>query len=343
MANFRDLQSNPRLKKIFDDRVATARAIRDFFWSRGFDEVNTPAMVRCADQEPHLSPVPVTAHDERGEARQFFLHTSPEYGMKKLLAAGYEMIFQICSVWRDYEESGFTHNTEFTMIEWYRAPGQLAQIMDDIEELFKFAAGRIGRASVEFDGKRCDLATTWERVSVRDLFARHVGVELNDFLTLEKLQKLCADLGYTVSDTDDFNDTFYKIFLNRIERHLGVDRPTIVYGYPIQMAALARPMTDDARYSERFELYICGLELANAFGELTDAEEQYHRFEAEQKERTAHGKIPIPIDTDLVDALKSIPTAAGIALGVDRMAMLLSGARNIGEAMFDTIQDQLNN
>jgi len=342
MSNWQELKNNPRLKEIFDTRVKIVRLIREYFWGQGFAEVNTPAAVTCADQEPHLSPIPVVFHDERGADSQFFLQTSPEYAMKKLLAAGYEKIFQICSVWRDFEESGHTHNTEFTMIEWYRSPGELGAIMDDIEKLFKFTAEKLDKKIVEYSGKKVDIFGDWERASVRELWQKYVGVNFDDYLTKDKLRGLTKKLGYQVGASDDFNDLFYKIFLNKIEAHLGVERPTIVYNYPIQMAALARPCPADPRYAERFELYIGGLELANAFGELTDSEAQATRFAAEATERARLSKNAIPIDKELVNALKCVPTAAGIALGVDRMVMLFTGAKNINEAMFNTVKDQLN-
>jgi len=340
MSTVSDLQSNPRLKEIFDKRIQIVRLIREYFWSQGFAEVNTPAAVACADQEPHLSPIPVTFHDERGAGSQFFLQTSPEYAMKKLLAAGYEEIFQICPCWRDYEESGHTHNTEFTMIEWYRSPGGYKEIMDDIEKLFKFIGEKLSKKVAEYNGKKVDIFGQWERASVKELWQKYVGANLDEYLDAEKMGNLAKDLGYTVDASDDFNDLFYKIFLNKIEAHLGMERPTIVYDYPVQMAALARPCPTDPRYAERFEVYIGGLELANAFGELTDSEAQAARFTAEAQERARLGKNAIPIDKELVNALKSIPTAAGIALGVDRMVMLFTGAKNINEAMFNTVKDQ---
>jgi len=337
MSTFSELQSNPRLKEIFDTRIQIVRLIREYFWSQNFEEVNTSAAVRCADQEPHLSPIAVEFHDEQGKANQFFLQTSPEYAMKKLLAAGYDKIFQICPCWRDYEESGHTHNTEFTMIEWYRKPGDYFQIMDDIEKLFKFVADDFKIVKL----LNCHIVSDWERVSIKDLWQKYVGVNLDDYLETDKMAKLVKELGYQVGDSDDFNDLFYKIFLNKIERNLGVERPTIVYNYPIQMAALARPCASDARYAERFEVYINGLELANAFGELTDSEAQTKRFEEEAKERARLGKNTIPIDKELINALKSIPTAAGIALGVDRMIMLFTGAKSINEVIFGTAKDQV--
>ncbi|MFA7654022.1 MAG: EF-P lysine aminoacylase EpmA [Candidatus Magasanikbacteria bacterium] len=337
MSTFIELQSNPRLKKMFDTRIQIIRLIREYFWGCDFKEVTTPATVVCADQEPHLNPIAVSFHDERGAASQFFLQTSPEYAMKKLLGAGYDKIFQICPCWRDYEESGHTHNVEFTMIEWYRRPGDYQEIMTDIEQLFKFVAEKLKIVKL----LNCRIVSEWERISIKELWQKHVGVNLDDYLDVEKMSGLVRGLGYQVNADDDFNDLFYKIFLNKIERSLGMEKPVVVFDYPIQMAALARPCAHDARYAERFEVYINGLELANAFGELTDSVAQAKRFEEERQERIRLSKSAIPIDKELISALESIPMAAGIALGVDRMVMVFTEAKNINEVIFGTVKDQI--
>jgi len=337
VSTFIELQSNPRLKKMFDTRIQIIRLIREYFWGCDFKEVTTPATVVCADQEPHLNPIAVSFHDERGAASQFFLQTSPEYAMKKLLGAGYDKIFQICPCWRDYEESGHTHNVEFTMIEWYRRPGDYQEIMTDIEQLFKFVAEKLKIVKL----LNCRIVSEWERISIKELWQKHVGVNLDDYLDVEKMSGLVRGLGYQVNADDDFNDLFYKIFLNKIERSLGMEKPVVVFDYPIQMAALARPCAHDARYAERFEVYINGLELANAFGELTDSVAQAKRFEEERQERIRLSKSAIPIDKELISALESIPMAAGIALGVDRMVMVFTEAKNINEVIFGTVKDQI--
>lgn len=322
---------------MFDTRIQIIRLIREYFWGCDFKEVTTPATVVCADQEPHLNPIAVSFHDERGAASQFFLQTSPEYAMKKLLGAGYDKIFQICPCWRDYEESGHTHNVEFTMIEWYRRPGDYQEIMTDIEQLFKFVAEKLKIVKL----LNCRIVSEWERISIKELWQKHVGVNLDDYLDVEKMSGLVRGLGYQVNADDDFNDLFYKIFLNKIERSLGMEKPVVVFDYPIQMAALARPCAHDARYAERFEVYINGLELANAFGELTDSVAQAKRFEEERQERIRLSKSAIPIDKELISALESIPMAAGIALGVDRMVMVFTEAKNINEVIFGTVKDQI--
>lgn len=337
-----ELKDNPRAREVFQKRAEMIRLVREWFWSRTFTETTTPAAIKSPDQEPHLSPVPVIVRTETNAAMALYLQTSPEYSMKKLLGAGWGKIFQICQCWRDGEESGGVHNPEFTMLEWYRAPGQYEEIMDDVENLFKFIGEKMGVKQLSHKNTAVAVDGHWERVCLKDLWKKYTGADLDECLTAEKMTELSRILALPAAPGDDFTDLFYRIFLNRIEPNLGAERPTIVYEYPAQMAALARLCPHDRRYAERFEVYIAGLELANAFGELTDASEQKARFEEEKIARQRLGKSALPIDNELVDALKFIPSAAGIALGMDRMAMLFTGARDISEVIFETVKDQID-
>ncbi|OGH84192.1 MAG: EF-P lysine aminoacylase GenX [Candidatus Magasanikbacteria bacterium RIFOXYA2_FULL_44_8] len=338
---WKELKDNPRLKNVFDQRAVIVRLTREFFWSQNFIETETSTAVKAPDQEPHLDPIMTKFHDENKRETVWYLQTSPEFAMKKLLGAGYEKIFQICKCFRDEEESGVTHNPEFTMIEWYRTPGAYEEIMTDTENLFKYIAEKTGVSLAKYNGCEIDMTKKWERVRVKDLWQKYIGVNLDDYLDEKKMAELVRERGYQVNEGDDFNDLFHKIFLNEIEPHIGKNNPTIVYEYPAQLAALARLCPADARYAERFELYICGLEIANCFGELTDGEAQLKRFEHEQGERVRLGKSAMPIDKELINALKCLPNAAGVALGMDRMIMLFTGARNINEVIFQTVKDQL--
>jgi lysyl-tRNA synthetase class 2 len=336
MSTWQELRDNPILRQKYDARVAIIRLIREYFWSQNFVETDTPVALRAPGQEPYLNPVPVVLRDERGQAHDFYLQTSPEYSMKKLLAAGYEKIFQICQCWRDHEEFGGTHNPEFTMIEWYRAPGRYEEIMDDVEKMVKYVGERLMIDDLRLKDCKIDILGKWDRISMKELWRKYLNINLDDYLTVEKMGGLARSLGYSVDEKDVYEDVFYKIFLNKIELNLGLDRPVIVYEYPAQMAALARVCPHNHRYAERFEVYIGGLELANAFGELTDANEQERRFVAEQRQRAALGKTVFPIDKELINALKCIPSAAGIALGVDRLAMIFTEAGDINEVRFDS-------
>lgn len=326
MSNWQELKGNPRLRRIFEQRIKIIRAIREFFWSAGFAEAETPVAVRYASQEPYLSPLTVTIHDPIDRAERFYLHTSPEYALKKLLGAGFGKLFEITKCFRDYESFGGNHNPEFTMLEWYRCPGRYQNFMADMEELFAAIGRKLGVDSVTYRGKKVSIAKPWDRISVKELWRKYVGVNLDDYLEQERLE-----------------DYFFKISLNEIEPHLGLERPVFVYDYPASLASLSRRCADDPRYAERAECYVGGLEIANGFGELTDADDQQTRLEKDRRLKTALGKETWPIDADFIAALRSIPSpAAGIALGVDRMVLLFTGARDINEVIFESIADQLS-
>lgn len=343
MSTWIDLKNNPRLQKIYTQRIAIIRLIRDFFWSREFVETDTPVAVRLPGQEPYLNPVPIRLHNPRGESYGFYLQTSPEFSMKKLLAAGWPKIFQICKCFRDYENFGGLHNTEFTMLEWYRAPGSLSEIMDDTENLFKFVGEKMGVKKMKYQGREVNIDEAWERRSMKEIWREFAEVDLDGYLELPAMSGLAKKLGLSVSADDAFEDIFYKIFLNKIESHLGLERPVFVYDYPASMSSLSRRSAADSRYAERFELYIGGLELANAFGELVDGAEQAKRLEEDKEKRKILGKETWPVDLDFISALQSgVPEAGGIALGVDRMVLLFTGARDLNEVIFQSVKDQLN-
>jgi len=343
MSNWQDIKNNPRLKQIYDDRIKIIRLIREFFWQNNFAETETPVAVRYPGQEPNLNPVPVIFEDPDGKKEKFYLHTSPEFAMKKLLAAGYEKIFQLTKCFRNNEEFGGLHNTEFTMIEWYRAPGTYREIMDDTEAMFKYVGEKLQIKKLTYRKKEIGIFTNWERMSMKSVWEKYAGVNLDDYLEIEKMKKLTSEKNYSVSDEDSYDDLFYKIFLNEIESKLGLEKPVFVYDYPAQMASLSRLCADDKRYAERFELYAGGLELANAFGELTDADEQNIRLEADKALREKNGRDIYAVDPEFISALRSgMPPASGIALGVDRMVLLFTGAKDINEVIFQSVKDQLS-
>lgn len=339
MATWHELKDNPRLKELYQKRAKIISSTRAFFERDGFIETETPIAVALPGQEPELSPVPVTLHNPQGLAHRYYLQTSPEFAMKKLLAAGFEKIFQICKCFRDYESFGGLHNPEFTMIEWYRANATYKDIMDDTERLFQFVGGELGVRTVAWNGHAVDIAGAWDRKTMKQVWQEYVGVNLDEYLDAPTMRTLARSRGYEVHDDEPYEDVFHKIFLNEIEQKLGTERPVFVYEYPATMTSLSRICAHDAHYAERFELYIGGLELANAFGELTDAQEQKNRLEADRAKRVAAGKETYPVDPDFIAALLSgIPETGGIALGVDRMVMLFTGARDINEVLFCTAE-----
>lgn len=359
MSTWRELSDNPRLKKIYEERSVIIRAIREFFWQNGFLETDTPLAVRLPGQEPYLNPVPVMLHDPAGKGEQFYLITSPEFSLKKLLAAGFSQIFSLTKCFRDFESFGGTHNTEFTMIEWYRAPGTYQDFMDDMEALFKYVGKKLQVENLKFKNYLIKVDQPWERVSMKEIWQQYVGVNLDECLATEALAKFIQSKGCAVSASDAYEDLFFKIFLNEIEPHLGLERPLFVYDYPAQLASLSRLCEHDPRYAERVECYIGGLELCNGFGELLDANEQKRRLETDQALRAKLGKETWLIDEDFIAALpaaaaraapaggiarhSSAGEAAGVALGVDRMVLLFTGAEDINEVIFQSISDQLAN
>ena len=346
MNTWQRYKSDETYRRNIQTRQKIVESIRDFFALEGFAEIETPIMVKSPGMEPNLTHFKTMLRDEKGKKAEAHLVTSPEYSCKKMLAAGMNKIFSLGKVFRNDEPFGGTHNPEFTMLEWYRAGEDYLKIMDDAERLVKFCAEQ----ALSFRGARSDeesqsrnnasrslvsLGMTgepWARLSVKEAFAQ-IGLNLDQILTRDTMAKAASDRGCGISSNDSFDDCFFKIFLTEIEPGLGLERPTVLYDYPIQMAALSRAKPSDPRYAERFEIYAGGLELANAFSELTDAVEQKRRLEEERELRGALGKDQLPIDEDFIAAVAAMPPSAGVALGVDRLVMLLTGADSIEDVI----------
>lgn len=307
----------PYLKK----RAALIKAVRNFFDEQNFDEVDTPALQISPGMEPHLKAFKTDLiNPEQDQARTLYLHTSPEFAMKKLLVAGVPKLYQICHVFRNAEGSHL-HSPEFSMIEWYRAYAGYEQIMYDCEALLKHCANTSGITHYRYKNRQCDPFAGCDRLSVIEAYKKYSGIDVSPDSTSEEWEEL-----------------FYKVFLNDIEPHLGADRPLILYDYPACMAALSRKKPDDPRFAERFELYVCGVELANAFGELTDAQEQRQRFEQDMDLKEELYGERYPVDEDFLDALEyGLPECAGIALGIDRLVMLTTGAEHINDVLWNPV------
>ncbi|HKX10694.1 MAG TPA: EF-P lysine aminoacylase EpmA [Stellaceae bacterium] len=329
-----------RKREYLAARGRVLAATRAFFAARDFAEVETPALQVCPGMEPHLMAFE-TNLDEPGEGRRTrYLHTSPELAMKKLLVAGVPRLFQLARVFRNGER-GATHHPEFTMLEWYRAEASYRDLMDDCEALLRDAHKAAGGAAFSWRGRTADPTAAWQRLTVAEAFERWSGIDLlatapdPERPSLERLTDAARSLGIAPHTGDDWEDLFFRIFLERIEPELGVGAPTILMDYPISMAALARAKPDDPRLAERFEVYVCGLELANAFGELTDAAAQRRRFQQDQARKQARYGFAYPIDEDFLAALAhGMPPAAGIALGFDRLVMLATGAPSIEDVLW---------
>jgi elongation factor P--(R)-beta-lysine ligase len=314
-------------------RFQIIQGIRQFFAGEGFTEIETPALVPSPGMEPHLAALELFCTMPDGVREKRYLHTSPEYGMKKLLGQGWEKIFQICRVFRD-GEIGPTHRIEFTMLEWYRAHADYRRIMEDCERLIGFLAEKVLKKRViGYQNLRIDLSGPFERLTVAQAMHRYGKVDIERNRDEFALLREAKDKGYSFDPQGiySYDDVFFKIFLESVEPRLGISRPTILYDYPAGMAALARMKPENPLWAERFELYAGGLELANAFSELNDPRDQRIRFEDEQQLRARLGRPVYPIDEDLLQALSNMPPSAGIALGVDRLVMLFCDAASIEE------------
>jgi len=290
-------------------RAGLVRAIRDFFDSRDFLEVETPILIGAPAPELHIDPI---------EAEGGYLQTSPELCMKRLLAAGFKKIYQISKCFRKGER-GNLHLPEFTMLEWYHSGIGYRELMTECVELFKFVAGECGSAGkIRFRNHEIDLERPWEYLRVEEAFERWSPISL----------------AKAIRDGD-----FDIIMVENIEPRLGRNVPSFIYDYPISLGSLARSVPDDGRFAERFEFYVGGLELANGFSELCDPVEQRGRFRNDISARQALGKSCGPMPERFLDALGSMPEAAGIALGVDRMVMVMGGFSDIDSVVAFTPEE----
>lgn len=309
-------------------------AIRAHFEGQGFTEVECGALVVSPGNETHLQAFETVLTGPDGAHHPRYLHTSPEFAAKKLLAAGESRIFDFARVFRN-QERGRLHAPEFTMLEWYRAREDYSVVIEDTLAVLRLAAQVAGAKELRHRDALCDPFAVADRLTVAQAFTHHAGIDLLATLSAQgegdanALRSRARRGGIDVSDDDDWSDMFAKILTLRVEPRLGLDRPCVLYEYPVCEAALARVFPHDARVAERFELYACGVELANGFGELTDPAVQRARFESEMaKKERVYGKR-YPLDEDFMTALAQMPPASGVALGFDRLVMLVTGAPNI--------------
>src|SRR5688572_14147120 len=314
-------------------------AFRRFFEQQGFTEVECGALVVSPGNETHLHAFETLLTGSDQSSRPLYLHTSPEFAAKKLLAAGEEKIFDFARVYRN-RERGRLHAPEFTMLEWYRARQEYGAVIEDSLALLRLAAEVTGAKTFRYRDAVCDPRAEADRLTVAQAFTHHAGIDLLATLSsdgegdADALRSRARRGGVDVADDDDWSDMFAKILTLRVEPRLGLDRPCILYEYPVCEAALARVSPRDARVAERFELYACGVELANGFGELTDPVQQRARFEKEMdKKARVYGKR-YPLDEDFLKALETMPPASGVALGFDRLVMLATGAPNIDAVLW---------
>ncbi len=337
-----DVHADRRPFLIGRNRIQSA--LRRFFDARDFVEVDTATLQVSPGNEAHLHAFATEALNHDGSAHPLYLHTSPEFACKKLVAAGERRIACFAHVYRN-RERGPLHHPEFTMLEWYRAGETYETLMRDCAEILALAAETTGMRQFTFQGQTCDPFAEPERLAVADAFQRFAGIDLLASIASDggtdrqTLAAAMASVGLRVAADDTWADLFSRVLVEKIEPHLGFGRATILDEYPVAEAALARPTARDRRVAERFELYACGVELANAFGELTDAAEQRRRFEMEMAEKARVYGETYPLDEDFLAALAIMPEASGIALGFDRLAMLATGATRIDQVLWAPVAE----
>jgi elongation factor P--(R)-beta-lysine ligase len=325
------------VKPFLAARNAVVRAIRAWFDEQGFTEVETAILQVSPGNETHLHAPRTELVGSDGRRTTRYLRTSPEFACKKLLAAGETKIFEFARVFRD-RERGHLHLPEFTMLEWYRANASYDAVMADSVVVIAHAARATGIGQFSFRGRTADPFVEPELLTVAVAFERHAGIDLlatiadgdGDRARLAALAKAKV----RITDDDTWSDIFSKVLVEHVEPNLGQGRLTLLYEYPVPEAALARAKPSDPRVAERFEIYACGVELANGFGELTDTEEQRRRFAQAMDEKERRYRERYPLDEDLLAAIAIMPEASGVALGFDRLVMLASGATKVDQVVW---------
>jgi lysyl-tRNA synthetase class 2 len=314
-------------------------AFRAWFAAQNFTEVETAILQVSPGNEAHLHAFATELIGADASRTPLYLHTSPEFAAKKLLAAGEPRLFTFARVFRNRERTAL-HQPEFTMLEWYRANEPYGTLVEDCAQLIRAAAEAAGTKRFVWRGREADPFAAPERITVAEAFRRYATIDLLAMLDdRDELAAAAKEQGMRVAEDDRWADVFSRIIVEKIEPNLGIGHATVLDEYPVSEAALARPTAHDPRVAERFELYVCGVEIANAFGELTDPAEQRRRFEAEmvEKERV-HGER-YPLDEDFLAALAQMPHASGIALGFDRLVILATDAQRIEQVLWTPVVD----
>lgn len=334
-----DRKNHEARRSLLVTRSRAIQAIRKFFVERDFFEVQTPVLQRSPGVERHIKPIPVQVHTHLNPtAHSRYLHSSPEFAMKKLLAAGEERIFQICPVFRD-GEAGRLHQPEFTMLEWYRSGATYTAVMEDLETLVREVAAFVQADQLRHGDLSWPVSEGWRKFTVADVFADFAGVDILSGLSrwdedVTSLRRAATEAGIECGDDETWDDVFHRILLDKVDPQLKTMGALFLYDYPYPAGALARNSQTDPRVCERVEAYVCGVELANGFSELTDAAEQRRRFDSDRRLYADRYGSPPPIDEDFLRALAEIPEATGMAMGIDRLVMLLTGAPRITDVQW---------
>ncbi|MGB9637220.1 MAG: EF-P lysine aminoacylase EpmA [Microgenomates group bacterium] len=326
-------------RDIFIARSVIVNAIREFFVKENFLEVETPTLVTSPDPSPFNEVFKI-------EGKNLYLTPSPEFFLKKLLAAGLKNIYQMAKAYRDWQENDLLHLSEFTILEWYRTGADYFDLMVDCENLINHIQQRLSEKSqnskvkcqnqisnakiLKYQQQQIDLSPPWLRISCKEAFKRYANVNLDEFINIERARKICRKRGYQVEDKNSWEELYHQLFLNEVEPSFPKDQPLILYDYPAPLAALSQIKKSDPRYAERFEFYIGGLELGNGYSELTDWHEQEKRLKKDIETRKSKGMKIFDYDHEFIEALKrGLPQTAGIAVGVDRLIMLFTDSEDI--------------
>jgi len=332
---------------VWQVRNAVTGAIRSFFVEQGYKELEVPLLAAALPQESYLEVFATELKTPEGQSFPAYLTTSPESFLKRLLAAGWGSCFCLTRSFRNQESWGCWHNPEFTLLEWYQVGANYKDLMSETEALVRVcqqAAGRVrGLApdsAWQYQGQPVSLGAAWERLSVAEAFTRYAHLDLTACLDEQAMRQEAAKKGFLVDLSTTWEQLFHQIFLNEVEPHLGAERPTILYDYPPALAALAKTKAEPPHWAERFEVYVAGIELGDCYSELTNAQEMARRFAKEKEARRSQGKVDHPTDKALVEAVKNgLPECSGMALGVDRLVMLLADADDIAKTMFFPAQE----
>jgi elongation factor P--(R)-beta-lysine ligase len=322
-------------------RARITAALREFFAARGFIEIESSVLTFSPGNETHIHAFAPELVRPAGARERRYLRTSPEFACKKLLADGEDRIVEFARSFRN-RERGALHHPEFTLVEWYRANEPYRALMDDCAEILALAARIADTRRLSFRERSVDPFAQPERLTVAEAFWRHAGIDLIAMLPPQPTASFASaarKAGVRLAPDDVWGDIFSRVLSERIEPHLGLERPTMLYEYPSALSPLARPSSRDPRLAERFELYACGVELANGCGELTDARAQRALLEQQMAEKERIYAERYPIDEDFLAALARMPPASGVALGLDRLVMLATGATHIDQVLWTPIAE----
>lgn len=320
--------------------------IRNFFKKEKFHEVQTPLLVPSVIPESYLEHFVTTLFDRKRNKKRMFLTSSPEASLKKLIASGIGNCFEITRSFRNGETDSLLHSTEFTILEWYRVGVDYRKLMEDCENLFmhiyknlKTRNSNVKSNKILYQKQKIDLSPAWERISVIETLKKYANIDFDDIVDIDKIRRIARSKGYNINKDNTWEEIFNQIFFNEVEPHLGTKgKPTIIYDYPKEMAALAKIKKDDPRIAQRFELYIGGLELGDCYTELTDWKEQEQRFKNELRIIRNSKKTTVRPDKSFIQALKKgLPECSGMAMGVDRLVMLFGDIKDIKETLMYNI------